>query len=125
MAVNGLSSIGSAEHAFPPSLVGLLSFMCADEMTTGSVMATAADRATLAARSHAFNITQPRFKKIFPEYSKERQIDLPNMGERRKDAAGSTSAQAPPVTSETAIAKQEQTAETKASTAGKVWKQDV
>lgn len=64
-------------------LVGLLSFMCADEMTTGSVMASPADRATLAARSHAFNITQPRFKRIFPDYSGPQSSNLPNMGEKK------------------------------------------
>ncbi|PWN92998.1 UBC-like protein [Acaromyces ingoldii] len=65
-------------------LVGLLSFMCADEMTTGSVMVSPQDRKTLAARSHAFNIQQRRFKQLFPEYSGEGIKDLPNMGEVEK-----------------------------------------
>lgn len=69
------------------SLVGLLSFMCSDEMTTGSIMATPADRGILATRSHAFNISQPKFRKMFPDYSKEKQIDLPNMGELKKAAS--------------------------------------
>lgn len=47
-------------------------------------MATSADRGTLATRSHAFNILQSKFRKMFPEYSKEKQIDVPNMGEIKK-----------------------------------------
>jgi ubiquitin-conjugating enzyme E2 J2 len=89
--------------------------MCADEMTTGSLMTTAADRATLANRSHAFNITQPKFRKIFPEYSKEKQIDLPNMGETKKVTEGSQSA-----TSALGSTKDEKAADTETSPAGKV-----
>ena len=73
--------------------------MCADEMTTGSIMATPADRATLALRSHAFNISQPKFKRIFPEYSKEKQQDLPNMGEIKRKTEESSSSQTLPATS--------------------------
>lgn len=91
------------------SLVGLLSFMCSDDMTTGSVMATHADRCTLAQRSHAFNIKQPRFKKIFPDYCAEMPRDLPNMGEKCNKAeaaqqspssavAGATEAMGPAAT---------------------------
>ena len=58
--------------------------MCADEMTTGSVMVSPQDRKTLAARSHAFNIQQRRFKQLFPAYSGEGIKDLPNMGEVEK-----------------------------------------
>lgn len=61
--------------------------MCADEMTTGSVMVSAQDRKTLAARSHAFNIQQRRFKQLFPEYSGEAIKDLPNMGEVEKTSS--------------------------------------
>lgn len=73
-------------------LVGLLSFMCSDEMTTGSVMATHADRSTLAKRSHAFNIVQPRFKRMFPDYCSTEIRDLPNMGEKPKVGESSSSA---------------------------------
>ena len=62
-------------------LIGLLSFMCSDEMTTGSVTASEADRRTLAARSHEFNITQKRFCQIFPEFAGKELRDLPNMGD--------------------------------------------
>lgn len=78
--------IPSLQHL---SLVGLLSFMCADEMTTGSVMVSAQDRKTLAARSHAFNIQQRRFKQLFPEYCGEKIKDLPNMGEQASSSAAS------------------------------------
>jgi hypothetical protein len=51
------------------SLTGLLSFMLSDEMTTGSVTSSDAHKRQLAARSHAWNLEQPRFKDIFPEVS--------------------------------------------------------
>ncbi|SNX85655.1 probable UBC6 - E2 ubiquitin-conjugating enzyme [Melanopsichium pennsylvanicum] len=82
-------------------LIGLLSFMCSDEMTTGSVTASDADRRKLAAQSHAFNLTQKKFCQIFPEYADLQIKNLPNMGDKRSinasgadgvasDAAGKT-----------------------------------
>lgn len=71
-------------------LIGLLSFMCSDEMTTGSVTASDADRRKLAAQSHAFNLTQKKFCQIFPEYADAQIKDLPNMGDKKP--AASTSA---------------------------------
>ncbi|KAJ6580760.1 ubiquitin-conjugating enzyme/RWD-like protein [Mycena capillaripes] len=66
-------------------LTGLLSFMLSDEMTTGSVTSTDAHKRAFAARSHAWNIAQPRFKEAFPEVLLFPQIrDLPNMGEREQ-----------------------------------------
>lgn len=64
-------------------------------------MATAADRSTLATRSHAFNISQPKFKRIFPEYSKDKQQNLPNMGESKREAEGDKSKQ--PLASSSAL----------------------
>lgn len=61
------------------SLIGLLSFMCTDEMTAGSVMATQRERRTLAAKSHAFNVAQRKFTLIFPDYAGPSVKDLPNM----------------------------------------------
>lgn len=49
------------------SLTGLLSFMLSDEMTTGSVTTTVADKKAYARLSHAWNIQQKRFKEAFPE----------------------------------------------------------
>lgn len=72
-------------------LIGLLSFMCSDEMTTGSINASEADRKKLAAQSHAHNLTQVKFRQIFPEYAGPQIKDLPNMGDKPKT---STSAQA-------------------------------
>ncbi|KAH9933434.1 UBC-like protein [Fomitopsis serialis] len=43
-------------------LTGLLSFMLSDEMTTGSVTSTDPDKRIYAVRSHAWNLTQKRFK---------------------------------------------------------------
>ncbi|KAF7345535.1 UBC-like protein [Mycena venus] len=63
-------------------LTGLLSFMLSDEMTTGSVTSSDAHKRTFAARSHAWNIAQPRFREAFPEYCSTQIRDLPNMGER-------------------------------------------
>jgi len=62
-----------------PSLVGLLSFMCTDEMTAGSVKATYRERVQLAACSHAFNKAQRKFVQLFPEYAGDSMRDLPNM----------------------------------------------
>lgn len=61
------------------SLVGLLSFMCTDELTTGSVMMSSRERRLLAAQSHAYNIRQRRFTQLFPEYVGPMAKDLPNM----------------------------------------------
>ena len=43
--------------------------MLSDEMTTGSVTTSEAHKQTFAARSHSWNLTQPRFKEAFPEVS--------------------------------------------------------
>lgn len=69
--------------------------MCSDEMTTGSVTASDADRRKLAAQSHAFNLTQKKFCQIFPEYADAQLKDLPNMGDKKPadgDASGSSGA---------------------------------
>ncbi|KAF7983658.1 hypothetical protein HWV62_19543 [Athelia sp. TMB] len=63
-------------------LTGLLSFMLSDEMTTGSVTSSDGHKRAFAQRSHAWNITQPRFKEAFPEHCTPELRDLPNMGER-------------------------------------------
>ncbi|KAJ7832751.1 UBC-like protein [Mycena olivaceomarginata] len=73
-------------------LTGLLSFMLSDEMTTGSVTSSEAHKRAFAARSHAWNIAQPRFREAFPEHCSPLPRDLPNMGERERGV----SAAAPP-----------------------------
>jgi len=65
-------------------LTGLLSFMLSDEMTTGSVTSSDSHKRAFAARSHAWNLTQPKFKEAFPDYCTPTAIDLPNMGERER-----------------------------------------
>ncbi|KAJ7902467.1 UBC-like protein [Mycena leptocephala] len=70
---------------------GILSFMLSDEITTGSVTSTEAEKRTFAAGSHAWNIAQPRFKEAFPDHCSPEIRDLPNMGEREH---GSSSAPA-------------------------------
>ncbi|KAF8951902.1 ubiquitin-conjugating enzyme/RWD-like protein [Flammula alnicola] len=65
-------------------LTGLLSFMLSDEMTTGSVTSSDAHKRAFAARSHSWNITQPRFKEAFPEYCSPMMRTLPNMGEKER-----------------------------------------
>jgi len=57
-------------------LNGLLSFMSQDESTTGSITTTSYDKALLAHRSHSFNMTNPKFKDIFPELVGPQQIPL-------------------------------------------------
>ena len=41
--------------------------MLSDEMTTGSMTTSDADKRALAVRSHSWNIEQRRFKEAFPE----------------------------------------------------------
>jgi len=48
-------------------LTGLLSFMTSNEATTGSIKTTDDDKKIYAARSHQFNLNDPKFKEIFPE----------------------------------------------------------
>ncbi|KAJ7330532.1 UBC-like protein [Mycena albidolilacea] len=63
---------------------GILSFMLSDEITTGSVTSTEAEKRAFAARSHAWNIAQSRFKEAFPDYCSPEIRDLPNMGEKER-----------------------------------------
>jgi len=65
-------------------LTGLLSFMLADEITTGSVTTTDSDKRAYAARSHAWNIAQRKFKEAFPDFCAPELRDLPNMGEKER-----------------------------------------
>ncbi|KAF0497663.1 UBC-like protein [Gigaspora margarita] len=48
-------------------LTGLLSFMTSNEATTGSIKTTDADKKIYAARSHQFNLNDPKFREYFPE----------------------------------------------------------
>ncbi|KAF9922443.1 Ubiquitin-conjugating enzyme E2 6 [Linnemannia zychae] len=57
-------------------LNGLLSFMSQDESTTGSINTSRYERTLLALRSHAFNISNPQFKEIFPELVAIQQVPL-------------------------------------------------
>jgi ubiquitin-conjugating enzyme E2 J2 len=50
-------------------LTGLLSFMLSDEMTTGSVTTSDAEKRSYASRSHIWNTEQRRFKEAFPDVS--------------------------------------------------------
>ncbi|SHO77409.1 Similar to S.cerevisiae protein UBC6 (Ubiquitin-conjugating enzyme involved in ERAD) [Malassezia sympodialis ATCC 42132] len=79
-------------------LIGLLSFMCTDEMTAGSVMATPRERRLLAAKSHAFNISQRRFAQLFPDYMGPMPRDLPNMSRPASVAANPAPPQVQPET---------------------------
>lgn len=57
-------------------LNGLLSFMSQDESTTGSITTSRYEKAVLALRSHAYNISNPQFKEIFPELVAVQQVPL-------------------------------------------------
>ncbi|KAF9912029.1 Ubiquitin-conjugating enzyme E2 6 [Lobosporangium transversale] len=57
-------------------LNGLLSFMSQDEATTGSIVTSNYEKTELARRSHAFNISNPKFKEIFPELVAIQQVPL-------------------------------------------------
>ncbi|KAF7371158.1 UBC-like protein [Mycena sanguinolenta] len=69
---------------------GILSFMLSDEITTGSVKSTEAEKRVFAANSHAWNIGQSKFKEIFPDYCSPQIRDLPNMGEKERGSSAST-----------------------------------
>jgi len=75
-------------------LTGLVSFMLSDEMTTGSITTSDADKTVYASRSHAWNLQQRRFRDAFPEYCTQSRRPLPNMGEKERgppETASSTS----------------------------------
>ncbi|KAI0342960.1 UBC-like protein [Trametopsis cervina] len=74
-------------------LTGLLSFMLSDEMTTGSVTTSDAEKRGYAGRSHAWNIEQRRFKDAFPEYCSPIVRDLPNMGQKDRGNSATSSSQ--------------------------------
>ncbi|CAD6567181.1 MAG: Ubiquitin-conjugating enzyme E2 6 [Tremellales sp. Tagirdzhanova-0007] len=61
-------------------LTGLLSFMLSDEITAGAVRTTDAEKRTLAKQSHAFNLSNRKFKEVFPSYANPEMTDLPDMG---------------------------------------------
>ncbi|EPQ56697.1 UBC-like protein [Gloeophyllum trabeum ATCC 11539] len=65
-------------------LTGLLSFMLSDELTTGSVTSSDSDKRAYAARSHAWNLSQRKFREAFPEFCTPNPRDLPNMGEKER-----------------------------------------
>lgn len=48
------------------SLTGLLSFMLSDEITTGSITSTLADKKAFALKSHAYNLTEKKFRVRLP-----------------------------------------------------------
>jgi len=76
-------------------LTGLLSFTLSDEMTTGSVNSSDAHKRAFAARSHSWNVTQPRFKDAFPDYCTLLPRDLPNMGQKEKGTSETPSLPSP------------------------------
>jgi len=65
-------------------LTGLLSFMNSDELTTGAIRGTAAERRNFARTSHAFNLKSNKFKTIFPEYAEITMRSLPNMADEER-----------------------------------------
>lgn len=82
-------------------LTGLLSFMLSDEMTTGSVTSTDAEKRNYAARSHGWNIQQKRFREAFSEYCTPTARDVPNMAQKERGvspAPPATSSLPPPTT---------------------------
>ncbi|KAI0761828.1 UBC-like protein [Trametes elegans] len=70
-------------------LTGLLSFMLSDEMTTGSVNTSDAEKRAYAARSHSWNIQQKRFREAFPEYCTPTLRDVPNMAQKERGVSPS------------------------------------
>ncbi|GAA5878710.1 hypothetical protein JCM3774_000481 [Rhodotorula dairenensis] len=79
-------------------LVGLLSFMLSDEITTGAVKQSDSERKALARQSHAWNAAQPKFKSLFPDYAGEVMKDLPKMSGKAPAPAGPQGEGRPPST---------------------------
>ncbi|KAF9779216.1 UBC-like protein [Thelephora terrestris] len=77
-------------------LTGLLSFMLSDEITTGSVNTTDADKRAWARKSHSYNVQQRKFKEAFPEYCTAAMRDLPNMGESARGKSSDPAPSQPP-----------------------------
>ncbi|KAJ2252603.1 Ubiquitin-conjugating enzyme E2 6 [Coemansia sp. RSA 455] len=48
-------------------LNGMLSFMVEEEVTTGGIRTSNADRKALARKSHAFNLANKQFREVFPD----------------------------------------------------------
>jgi ubiquitin-conjugating enzyme E2 J2 len=55
--------------------------MVSDEMTTGGMRSSHADKRQFAADSHAWNLKNAKYKTIFPDYATPELKRLPNMGE--------------------------------------------
>ncbi|KAI0630740.1 UBC-like protein [Trametes polyzona] len=83
-------------------LTGLLSFMLSDEMTTGSVTSTDAEKRVYAARSHSWNLQQKRFREAFPEYCTPTPRDVPNMAQKERGASATPAPKASASTTTTA-----------------------
>ncbi|CED84691.1 ubc-like protein [Phaffia rhodozyma] len=80
-------------------LTGLLSFMLSDEITTGSISTTNAERVSLAEKSHAWNLSNKKFKDMFPDYCTPKAKDVPDMPSSApapSDSTSSTSVSSPP-----------------------------
>jgi ubiquitin-conjugating enzyme E2 J2 len=58
--------------------------MLSNEMTTGSVNSSDAQKSQFASRSHAWNLEQARFKEAFPDFCGQFPKELPNMGDQRQ-----------------------------------------
>ena len=54
-------------------LNGLMSFMYENQMTTGSITTSRADKRRLASCSLEFNLRNPTFRKLFPDVIEEAQ----------------------------------------------------
>ncbi|KAJ3164023.1 Ubiquitin-conjugating enzyme E2 6 [Geranomyces variabilis] len=107
-------------------LTGLLSFMLEDAPTTGSIKTTTAEKRIYAHKSHAVNLTNARFKEVFPELCTPELAPLPNAPTSSPAAAAAAkpaaAATAGGDANENAVAATPATAAaaTTASTAGEV-----
>eukprot|EP00877_Chromochloris_zofingiensis_P000970 jgi/Chrzof1/10874/Cz05g15170.t1 len=62
-------------------LTGLLSFMYDNQPTTGSITTSKGEKERLARESLAFNVKNPTFRKLFPEWVEEQQKRLQQAAE--------------------------------------------
>ena len=65
-----------ARRSVSTILKGVLSFMLSDEITTGAVECSDAERRRLAAASVAWNCAQPEFNALFPDFAELREEEL-------------------------------------------------
>jgi len=82
-------------------VLGLQSFMVTDDPTHGAVEASSAQRRNRAARSLAWNCSQPHFRALFPELVKVHEERKRALRRAARSGAGASASSASPEAAET------------------------